>query len=178
AGGKRQTLEVTTCFVPLLRWVVARWRGTHLALALDATALGVRFVVLTVSVGYRGCAIPVAWTVLPANQPHAWRREWRRMLRRVRPAIPADWTVLVLADRGLWARWLCLRIVRLGWHPLLRINQGAKFRPAGQARWDWLRELAASVGAGAGPPLSRRSPAWRVRWSPGGRRATPMRGFC
>jgi hypothetical protein len=146
AGGKRQTLEVTTCFVPLLRWVVALWRGTHLALALDATALGVRFVVLTVSVVYRGCAIPVAWTVLPANQPHAWRREWLRMLRQVRPALPADWTVLVLAARGLWARWLFLRIVRLGWHPLLRINQGAKFRPAGQVRWYWLRELVGSVG--------------------------------
>src|SRR5262245_65055389 len=50
AGSKRQTVEVTTCFVPLLRWVVALWSGTHLALALDATALGVRFVVLTVSV--------------------------------------------------------------------------------------------------------------------------------
>jgi hypothetical protein len=36
----------------------------------------------------------------------------------------------VLADRGLWARWLFGRIVRLGWHPLLRINNGAKFRPA------------------------------------------------
>jgi hypothetical protein len=146
AGGTRQTLEVTTCFVPLLRGVVALWRGTHLALALDATALGVRFVVLTVSVVYRGCAIPVAWTVLPANQPHAGRREWLRMLRPVRPALPADWTVLVLADRGLWARGLFLRIVRLGWPPWLRINQGAKFRPAGQARWYWRRELVGSVG--------------------------------
>jgi hypothetical protein len=146
AGGKRQTLEVTTCFVPLLRWVVALWSGTHRALALDATALGVRFVVLTVSVVSRGCAIPVAWTIVPANQPHAWRREWLRMLRQVRPAIPADWTVLVLAERGVWARWLFLRMVRLGWHPLLRINQGAKFRPAGQARWYWLRELVGSVG--------------------------------
>jgi hypothetical protein len=132
--------------VPLLRWVVALWSGTHLALALDATTLGVRFVVLTVSVVYRGCAIPVAWTILPANQPGAWRREWLRMLRQVRPAIPADWTVLVLADRGLWARWLFQRIVRLGWHPLLRINQGAKFRPAGHARWYWLRELVGTVG--------------------------------
>jgi hypothetical protein len=50
AGGKRQTLEGTTCFVPLWRWGVALWRGTHLALALEATALGVRFVVWTVSV--------------------------------------------------------------------------------------------------------------------------------
>jgi hypothetical protein len=144
--GETQTLDVTTCFVPLVRWGVALWSGRHLALALNATALGVRFVVLTVSVVYRGCAIPVAWPILPANQPHAWRREWLRMLRQVRPAIPADWTVLGLADRGLWARWLFLRIVRLGWHPLLRINQGAKFRPAGQTRWYWLCELVGSVG--------------------------------
>jgi hypothetical protein len=145
AGAKRQSVDVTTCFVPLLRWIVALWTGTQLALALDATSLGVRFVVLTVSVVYRGCAIPVAWTVLPANQPGAWRRDWLRLLRRLRPAIPADWTVLVLTDRGLWARWLFRRIVRLGWHPLLRINQGAKFRPAGQARWYWLRELVGAV---------------------------------
>jgi hypothetical protein len=86
--------------------------------------------------------------VLPANQPGAWRREWLRLLRWVRPAIPADWTVLVLADRGLWARWLFRRIVKLGWHPLLRINQGAKFRPTGPARWYWLRELVRDVGQG------------------------------
>ena len=47
AGAKRQSLDVTTCFVPLLRWIVTLWTGTHLALALDATTLGARFVVLT-----------------------------------------------------------------------------------------------------------------------------------
>ena len=146
AGAKRQTLDVTTCFRPLLRWIVALWSGTQMALALDATSLGARFVVLTLSVVYRGCAIPVAWTVLPAHQPGAWRREWLRLLRQVRPALPPDWTVLVLADRGLWARWLFRRIVRLGWHPLLRINQGAKFRPARQTQWYWLRELVCTVG--------------------------------
>src|SRR4029434_4538216 len=45
AGAKRQSVDVTTCFVPLLRWIVALWTGTQLALALDATSLGVRFVV-------------------------------------------------------------------------------------------------------------------------------------
>jgi hypothetical protein len=33
--------------------VVSWWHGTQLALALDATALGTRFVVLAVSVVYR-----------------------------------------------------------------------------------------------------------------------------
>jgi hypothetical protein len=68
------------------------------------------------------------------------------MLRLLRPAIPADWTVLVLADRGLYAPWLFRRIVRLGWHPFWRINQAAKFRPTGQAKWYWLRELCGQGG--------------------------------
>ena len=104
-GEKRQALEVESCFAPLLGWVLSWWEGQQLALAIDATALGVRFVVLTVSVVYRGCAIPVAWTVLAGNTKHAWRGEWLRMLRQVRPAVPSTWTVIVLADRGLYARW-------------------------------------------------------------------------
>ncbi len=146
AGSKRQDLDVTPCFVPLLRWIVRLWSSTQLALTVDASSLGDRFVVLAVSLVYRGCAIPVAWTILPAGQKRAWRREWLRMLRLLRPAIPPDWTVLVLADRGLYARCLFQRIVRLGWHPFLRINQGGKFRPAGQAKWYGLRELCGQVG--------------------------------
>ncbi len=116
-GPARCALAVESCFVPLLTWVVDQWEGTQLALALDATTLGTRFTVLAISVVYRGCAIPVAWTVLPATAKHAWRREWLRMLRQVHRAVPRTWTVIVLADRGLYARWLFRRITRLGWHP-------------------------------------------------------------
>ena len=130
-GPKRQALRVETCFAPLLGWVVSGWQGTQLALALDATTLGQRFVVLAVSVVYRGCAIPVAWVILPAGAKHAWRREWLRLLRRLRPAIPPGWTVIVLADRGLYAPWLFRRITRVGWHPFLRINTSGSFRPTG-----------------------------------------------
>ena len=147
AGRQRQELDVTSCFVPLLRWIVRLWHGTSLALTVDATTLSDRFVVLVVSVVYRGIGIPVAWTILPAGRKHAWRCEWLRLLRSLRPAIPPEWTVLVLADRGLYARWLFRRIVRLGWHPFLRINQGAKFQPAGQVRWYWLSELVGTVDA-------------------------------
>lgn len=145
AGRKRQEVDVTQCFVPLLRWIVRLWHGTNLALTIDATTLGDRFVVLVVSAVYRGIGIPVAWTILPAGRKQAWRREWLRLLRTVRPAVPPTWTVLVLADRGLYARWLFRRIVRLGWHPFLRINQRAKFRPVGQARWYWLNEFVGTV---------------------------------
>jgi hypothetical protein len=133
-GTARHALVVETCCVPLLVWVVDQWEGTQWALALDATTLGTRFTVLALSVVSRGGAIPVAWTVLPATATHAWRREWLRMLRQVRRAVPRSWTVIVLADRGLYARWLFRRITRLGWHPFLRINTGGTFRPQGHVR--------------------------------------------
>ena len=152
-GAKRQEVSVETCFAPLLAWVLSWWEGHQVALALDATTLGQRFVVLALSVVYRGCAIPVAWTVLPAGESHAWRREWLRMLRQVRAAMPRHFFVIVMADRGLYARWLYRRIVRLGWHPLLRVNTGGTFRPAASTRYRPLRSFVPQLGtqwAGSG----------------------------
>jgi Transposase DDE domain len=145
-GAQRRSVAVEACFAPLLRWVLEDWPSTQLALALDATSLHEHFVVLCVSVLYRGCALPVAWAVLPANQPGAWRPHWLRLLRRLRPAVPATFCVLVLADRGLYAPWLFRRIVRLGWHPCLRINGGGTFRMQGRARYEALSQVAARLG--------------------------------
>ncbi len=49
-GAKRQAVEVKSCFAPLLGWVWRWGEGQQLALATAATALGARFVVLTVRV--------------------------------------------------------------------------------------------------------------------------------
>jgi hypothetical protein len=50
-GDKRQDLDVTSCFLPLLRWVLAWWPPAEqrLALAMDASTLGQRFTVLAIS---------------------------------------------------------------------------------------------------------------------------------
>src|SRR3989449_154198 len=171
-GTVRCALAVEPCFVPLLAWVVEQWEGTQLALALDATTLGTRFTVLAISVVYRGCAIPVAWTVLPATAKHAWRREWLRMLRQVRRAVPRSWTVIVLADRGLYARWLFRRITRLGWHPVLRINTGGSLRPAGATCWRPLMTFVPRPGTswrGVGLAFTRNPVACTLlaRWEDG-----------
>ena len=145
-GEKRSEVCVESSFVPLLRWIVRLWSSQQVAFTLDATSLGERFVVLCISLVYRGIGIPVAWCVLPAGEKHAWRREWLRLLRLIRPAIPGGWNVIVLADRGLYARWLFRRIVRLGWHPFLRINSGGKFRPTGKD-WVALPHLTPALGS-------------------------------
>lgn len=96
-GAGRQALDVTANFADLLAWVLARWAGRHLALALDATNLGQRFTVLVVRVVSRGCAIPVAWQVLPMLKKEEWRPHWLRLLRQVRRA---DDVIVHLRLRG------------------------------------------------------------------------------
>jgi DDE family transposase len=127
-------LEVATCFAPLLRWVLAWWRGEALPLAIDATALGDRVVVLTVSVLYRGCAIPVAWHVLAANREGAWVPPILALLDRLAPAVPPGVVVVVQTDRGLWSNRLWDGIRSLGWHPLMRLQLASTFTPIRRQR--------------------------------------------
>ncbi len=105
-GEHRRALEGESCFAPRLGGVLRWGEGPHLALAVDAPAWGAGFVGRAVSVVYRGCAIPVAWTVRPGHTPPAWRGEGVRRVRQVRPAGPPTLTGIVLADRGLDARWV------------------------------------------------------------------------
>ena len=113
SGKKRRELEVSTCFAPLLGWVLRLWRSEkrQIPLVLDATSLGNRWTILAISVVLSGCAIPVAWKVLPAEQPGSWRPYWEGLLNELRESGAAQWRVLVLADRGLYAPWLYRQIV-------------------------------------------------------------------
>jgi hypothetical protein len=79
-------------------------------------------------------------------QPGSWRPHWKALLEALRDAIPKAWTVLVCADRGLYAKWLFARIVQLGWHPFLRIHAQGGYREAGQATYQRLASVALQAG--------------------------------
>jgi hypothetical protein len=146
AGKQRAELDLGTCWAPWLAWVIESWHSHQLALALDATTLGQRFTVLVVSVLYRGCAVPVAWKIVKATEPHAWKPEWQTLLSHFQERVPAAWEVIVLTDRGLYAKWLFEAVTALHWHPLLRINNQGKFRPEGWCRWRELKRMVSKVG--------------------------------
>ena len=130
----RAEIAVSACFAPLLRWIGAWWHGEVLPLALDATALGDRLVALTVSVLYRGSAMPIAWHMVPANQPGGWREPILALIAALAPGVPDGISVLVMADRGLWSPALWSALCAQGWHPVVRIRQDATFRPTGGRR--------------------------------------------
>jgi hypothetical protein len=147
-GVKRRSLDVRSCFPALLRWVVAWSPPTcrQLALAMDASTLGQRFTILTISVVVRGCAIPVAWHIVEATRAGAWRPHWEALFAQLQDSVPADWTVIVAADRGLYAKWLFQAIQRLGWHPFLRINRQGQYCPAGATAFRPLNQAVGRVG--------------------------------
>ena len=147
-GKQREEVSVVTCFAPLLRWILTWWAPEEhrLALAMDASTLSDRFIVLAISVMYRGCAIPVAWCIVGAGKKGAWQPDWIALFDCLGECIPACWTVIVLADRGLYARWLYQHIQQQGWHPFLRINGGGKARPKGTETYHGLATFAPVTG--------------------------------
>ncbi len=119
----RVQLEVESCFAPLLRWVLAWWKGLALTLAIDPTAKGEDWVALVVSVVYRGLAIPGAWRLRTGDQPAPWMPDFCNLPDRLGPVVPAAMTVRVLCD--LWAA-----LLRQGWHPYLRYDRNMTFQAA------------------------------------------------
>lgn len=142
-GNKRVDLPVNQSFAPLLKWVLSWWSADdhRLVLAMDATTLKTRFVVLSISIVYRGCAIPIAWVVLPANQTGSWKEPWLSLFQSLKGSIDPDWLVIVMADRGLYAKWLVETIQACRWHPFLRINLCSKYRPKGTVTFQPMRQL-------------------------------------
>ena len=146
ADGHDLSFDVTACFAPLLRWATAGFTDRRLALAIDPTNLGERFTILTVSVVFRGCAVPVAWQVQAGGAKGSWNEHWKRLLGLLAAALGTGWQVLVLSDRGLESKDLFEAITKLGWHPLMRVKKAGHFRPAGWARSWPLGQFAAERG--------------------------------
>jgi hypothetical protein len=142
-GEKRRSLPIEDSFADLLKWVLSWWASSEerLALVLDATSFRNIFTVLTLSVVYRGCAIPVAWKVLKSEQKGEWQPHWEDLIDHLRAVVPAHWFVLVLADRGLYAQWLYQKCIQVKWHPFRPINQQGQFRPHGNRCFRLLSKL-------------------------------------
>jgi hypothetical protein len=156
SGKKRREWDVTTCFAPLLRWIARLWGpgNRQMVLVLDATSLGERWTVLSISIVIHRCAIPVAWKVLGGHEKGSWRPHWEGLLKHLDGCLSREWQVLVMADRGLYARWLFETICGCGWHPFLRINLEVKARIVGEE---------GLTGSGAG--RRGREPSGKGRWS-------------
>ncbi len=127
-------LDVSLCFAPLLKWVLAWWHSGPLALAIDPTLKGDRTTAIVISVVYRSCAIPVAWRIHPATQKGSWMDPIVELLQALAPAVPEEMTVIVLCDRGIASPKLWKQICAQGWHPCMRYAKSITFCADGGKR--------------------------------------------
>lgn len=147
-GQSRRSLEVTSCFAPLVAWVLDLLPSAQpqIALAMDATSISDRFVVLSINILLAGSGIPVAWAIVPAQKPGSWQPHWLRLIAAIERAIPQHYGVIVTADRGLYADWLYRAIVAVGWHPFLRINHQGLFHLPDRPQWQPLDQIVPVPG--------------------------------
>lgn len=96
----------------------------------------------------RGCAIPIAWTIVRATAKGNWQPHWDRLFTDLTGSTPDGWKVIVLSDRGLYAKWLYDLIVGMEWHPYLRINRQGTYRPVGGTEFQALSTVVVKGGPG------------------------------
>ena len=109
-------LDVSACFVPLLKWLLDLWKSDRMVLAIDPTMKGDQINSIVISAVYRSCAIPLA--------AHAGQQTRQvdgvvvDMLEVLSESMPKQMTVLVMCDRGLRSPKLWDQIRSAGWHPM------------------------------------------------------------
>lgn len=126
-----QSLEATSCVHPLARMRLQFGRPDRLILIIDPTTQDDRVVMLTVSVWYRGRALPLAWAIWPAQQPLTDVGFWERvaaLLQIVAELLPIGVPVVWLADRAFGSPAFTDLLEPYGWDYVVRVQGQTRFR--------------------------------------------------
>jgi len=124
-------VTATWCFHPFARAHLCYGRPRELVLIIDPTTQDDRVVMLTVSVWYRGRALPLVWAVWAANCPLAGPGFWQRvaaLLAQVAALLPRHIPVIWLADRAFGTPQFTDLLTAYGWHYIVRVQGQTRCR--------------------------------------------------
>lgn len=109
-----------------------RWgQPQRLLLVIDPTMQAERWVLLTVSVVYRGRSLPLVWLLWPGNQPLDGAGFWERvaiLLDEVAQLLPPALPVIWLADRAFGTPRFTDLIQFYGWHYVVRVQGQTRYQ--------------------------------------------------
>jgi len=139
-----ERIEVYELYGPLIQAALADWGDQRLRLALDTSLLWNKYCIVRISVIYRGRAVPLVWTVLEHRSSSVAYTAYADLLDLAARLLPADCTVLFLADRGFADTQLLQHLRRLGWHWRIRIK--GNFQVCYQGRTCKLKDVKLAQG--------------------------------
>ncbi len=113
-------LEPTAIYRDFVTASLLPWREQQAVLALDSSVLWSKYVIIRVSLVYRGRALPLAWKVLEHGSASVSFDEYAPVLEEVSHLLPLHCQAVLLADRGFVDVDLMQLAVRLGWHFTIR----------------------------------------------------------
>ncbi len=96
------------------------WTGQEAILALDSSVIWERYVIIRVSLIYRGRALPLAWKVLEHGSASVSFDEYKSILEEASRLLPLHCEAVLLADRGFADVDLMQLAIHLGWHFTIR----------------------------------------------------------
>jgi hypothetical protein len=112
-------------------WVLRVWGQAPLLILIDETKLSNHVAVMMVGLAYRASAIPLLWRAyVPTDYPEAGQVAlMNSLLDHLRALIPAEQSLLLLADRGLGTSpsWQA-HLSTSGWPYLLRVQRATRIR--------------------------------------------------
>src|ERR671933_2584343 len=122
-------LTPTVCYDPLLKQVID-WEqvlqgSRRVVVILDESTKTDQIHLLRVSLPYWGGSLPLAWEVWQQNVPLPAGEYWRRVeqvLARVAAQLPRGLEVIVVADEFFAIPGFVDRLVRYGWHGVIRVS--------------------------------------------------------
>jgi hypothetical protein len=117
-------IHVQSLYSPLLRAALAHWQAVgRVYTALDASVIkGSPFVLIRLSLIYRGRAIPLAWRVIHHASATVGYADYQPVLEAARNCLPAGLEVVLLADRGFVHAELFQWLRRQHWHYRIRLT--------------------------------------------------------
>lgn len=120
-------VTVEALWDPLLPALLADRAGQDLLVVFDPTPQNATATVLCLGVVDHRRVLPLAWRVLPQQEPWPDRQiaYLRALLAEINAALPPGATVTLLGDRGVTGPALIDLCRELGWHYVLRLSVGA-----------------------------------------------------
>lgn len=139
-------IHVQRVYSPLIAAALAQWSASEITLIADTTMLWDEYCLIRVSIQYRGRAIPLTWRVLRHGSSSVRFEVYQGLLQRAARLVPAEESVVFLADRG-FADTQLMRYLRddLRWHFRIRVKSSAwVYRP--HKGWKQLKHYHLGVG--------------------------------
>jgi hypothetical protein len=120
-----------TCFVPLVQALLANSPLEQVLLIVDPSLQEDRVVLVSINLYYRGRALPLAWTLWPANHPlegAGFRQRIAQLLQAVHRILSSSREVIVLADRAFGTPAFTDLVEAQGWHWIVRVQGQTRCR--------------------------------------------------